>query len=221
MRNTIVTGVQDFLRAHKATFYRAQERRAGTPLPRLHGARVLRLRALLRARRLHRADAGAVRRPGRAAIYRRHHRRLQGRHADAPNLRPTPCRLALEPRSADARTASTLCVTPFFHVYGLTVGMNAASTAAVTMLLLPRFIVADMLGADPQVPAPRFPRRAHDVSGAGQPSRYQADRLRLPGGLHQRLGAAARREVQDAFERATGGHVVEGYGLTEAVAGDA
>ncbi len=48
-----------------------------------------------------------------------------------------------------AKTAGevTLCVAPFFHAYGLTVGMNLSILAAATMVLLPRFKSADVVKA--------------------------------------------------------------------------
>src|SRR6266571_5799472 len=39
----------------------------------------------------------------------------------------------------------TLCVTPFFHSYGLTVGMNLSILAAATMVLLPLFKAKDVV----------------------------------------------------------------------------
>src|SRR5205823_2568848 len=46
-----------------------------------------------------------------------------------------------------ARTAAevTLCVAPFFHSYGMTVGMNLSILAAATMVLLPRFKADDVI----------------------------------------------------------------------------
>ena len=61
----------------------------------------------------------------------------------------------------------TLCVAPFFHVYGLTVGMNLTVINGSTMVLLPRFTVKDTLKAIEQHQARSLPRRADDVSGAG------------------------------------------------------
>src|SRR6266571_3260897 len=40
-----------------------------------------------------------------------------------------------------------LCVAPFFHSYGLTVGMNLSILAAATMVLLPRFKAKDVVSA--------------------------------------------------------------------------
>ncbi len=46
------------------------------------------------------------------------------------------------PRARDAEEA-TLCVAPFFHSYGMTVGMNLSILSASTMILLPQFKVKD------------------------------------------------------------------------------
>jgi long-chain acyl-CoA synthetase len=111
--------------------------------------------------------------------------------------------------------AAALCVTPFFHVYGLTVGMNCSIYGGMTMLLLPRFIVGDVV---------RVIRKYRPVTFPGVPTMYLA-LATYPGikptdcaGLEACISGSAPlpAEVQDSFERATGGRVVEGYGLTEA-----
>ena len=51
----------------------------------------------------------------------------------------------------------TLCVAPFFHVYGLTVAMNLTIFAASTMVLLPRFTVKDTLDAIEKYKPDLFP----------------------------------------------------------------
>ncbi len=109
----------------------------------------------------------------------------------------------------------TLCVAPFFHVYGLTVAMNLTIYAASTMALLPRFTVKDTLDAIEKYRPDLFP---------GVPTMYLA--LAREVEQHKRDlssiqvcisgSAPLPAEVQRRFEAVSGAKVVEGYGLTEA-----
>ncbi len=109
----------------------------------------------------------------------------------------------------------TLCVAPFFHVYGLTVAMNLSVMAASTMVLLPRFTVKDTLKAIEKYRPDLFP---------GIPTIYLA-LAREVEKHHYNLSsikvcisgsAPLPAEVQRRFEAVSGAKVVEGYGLTEA-----
>jgi long-chain acyl-CoA synthetase len=109
----------------------------------------------------------------------------------------------------------TLCAAPFFHVYGLTVGMNMSVINGATMVLLPRFTVAETLKTIEQRKPDLFP---------GVPAMYQA----LARGVEKKNAdlssiricisgsAPLPPEVQAQFERISPARVVEGYGLTEA-----
>jgi long-chain acyl-CoA synthetase len=110
---------------------------------------------------------------------------------------------------------STLCVAPFFHVYGLTIGMNMTVLNGSTMVLLPRFSVKDTLKAIEKYSPDLFP---------GVPTMYLAI-AREAEKRHTDLSsvkvcisgsAPLPLEVQRRFEAASGAKVVEGYGLTEA-----
>ncbi len=108
-----------------------------------------------------------------------------------------------------------LCVLPFFHSYGMTVGMNFAIFKAAAMLLLPKFDPAETAKAIQQHRATLFP---------GVPSMYAAVayyaqrnsidissvKVCVSG------GGPLPREVQERFVAVTGAKLVEGYGLTEA-----
>jgi len=109
----------------------------------------------------------------------------------------------------------TLCVAPFFHSYGLTVGMNLSILAAATMVLLPRFKASDVVKAIRQYRPTLFP---------GIPTMYLAI-MREVGQHTEQLksikycisGAAPLpAKVQQDFEHITHGKLVEGYGLSEA-----
>jgi long-chain acyl-CoA synthetase len=109
----------------------------------------------------------------------------------------------------------TLCVAPFFHSYGMTVGMNLSILAAATMVLLPRFKTKDVV---------KTIRQYHPTLFPGIPTMYIAI-LREVGKHTDYLGsikycisgaAPLPAQVQSAFETVTGGKLVEGYGLSEA-----
>ncbi|GLV58556.1 long-chain-fatty-acid--CoA ligase [Dictyobacter sp. S3.2.2.5] len=118
------------------------------------------------------------------------------------------------PRAQDAKETS-LCVAPFFHAYGLSVGMNLSILAAATMVLLPQFKAKDVLDAIHQYHPTMFP---------GIPTMYVA--IMKEAGKHPEYlqsikycisGASALpAKIQSDFEAITGGKLVEGYGLSEA-----
>jgi long-chain acyl-CoA synthetase len=108
-----------------------------------------------------------------------------------------------------------LCVAPFFHAYGLTVGMNCSLLAAASMVLLPRFKAQEVVKAI---------RRYHPTIFPGIPTMYLAV-MRGAGTHSEDLrsinycisgGAPLPAKVQAEFEALTGGRLVEGYGLSEA-----
>jgi len=111
---------------------------------------------------------------------------------------------------------TSLAVTPFFHVYGMTVGLLMCVYNGYTIALLPRFIPADVLKAIEHYRPELFPgiptmylaiTREIEKRGKGDISSVQ---ICLSG------AAPLLHEVQDRFEKLSGAKVVEGYGLTEA-----
>jgi long-chain acyl-CoA synthetase len=107
-----------------------------------------------------------------------------------------------------------LCVAPFFHSYGLTVGMNLSIYAAATMVLLPKFSAKEVVKTIARYRPTMFP---------GIPTMYVAIMREAKGNARQInsvkyciSGAAPLpAKVQEDFERMSGGKVVEGYGLSE------
>lgn len=108
-----------------------------------------------------------------------------------------------------------LAVLPFFHVFGLTVLMNQSVYLGGTLLIIPRFDVNQMLKTIHKHKPTIFP---------GAPTMY-IGLIHHPDIKKYSLssidccisGAASLPyEVQEAFERLTGGKLIEGYGLTEA-----
>jgi len=108
-----------------------------------------------------------------------------------------------------------LCVAPFFHSYGLTVGMNYPILSAATMVLLPQFKSKEVVKAI---------RRYHPTQLPGIPTMYIAIMREI--GKHVAdlrsikyciSGASALpAKVRMDWEEVTGGKLVEGYGLSEA-----
>ncbi|MCM3759708.1 long-chain-fatty-acid--CoA ligase [Alkalihalobacillus oceani] len=107
-----------------------------------------------------------------------------------------------------------LAVLPFFHVYGMTVCMNLAIMNGFTLILLPKFEPLQVLKVIAKHRVTLFP---------GAPTMYIAlihqpniETYDLSSVLACLSGAAPLpQEVQQTFERLTGGKLVEGYGLTE------
>jgi long-chain acyl-CoA synthetase len=118
---------------------------------------------------------------------------------------------------AKARDAEeiTLCVAPFFHSYGMTVGMNLSILGAATMVLLPQFKVKEVV---------KTIRRYHPTQLPGIPTMYIAIMKEM--GKHTAdlrsikvciSGASALpAKVRQDWEALTHGRLVEGYGLSEA-----
>ncbi|PEJ56654.1 MULTISPECIES: AMP-binding protein [unclassified Bacillus (in: firmicutes)] len=108
-----------------------------------------------------------------------------------------------------------LTVLPFFHVYGMTTCMNLSIMCAYEMIIVPRFDATQMLEAINKYRPTLFP---------GAPTMYIA-LLNHPelkkndiSCIHACLSGSAALpvEVQEQFEKVTGGKLVEGYGLSEA-----
>lgn len=108
-----------------------------------------------------------------------------------------------------------LTVLPFFHVYGMTACMNLSIMCAYEMIIIPKFDPSLMLEAIKKYRPTLFP---------GAPTMYIA-LLNHPdlskydiSCIHSCLSGSAGLpvEVQEQFEKVTGGKLVEGYGLSEA-----
>ncbi len=112
------------------------------------------------------------------------------------------------------RAETILAVLPFFHSYGMTTSLHLAIQAQATLLLLPRFDLAEAI---------KRIRKHRPTIFCGVPSMYNAINHSAGIGPEDvnsiRLcvsgGAALPTEVQSQFETLTGGKLVEGYGLSE------
>lgn len=107
-----------------------------------------------------------------------------------------------------------LAVLPFFHVYGMTVEMNFTIHTCGTLILVPRFVINDVLKTiDKYKPTlfPGAPTMYVAVINHPEVSKYDLKSIKacISG------AAPLPAEVQQKFEALTGGKLVEGYGLTE------
>jgi long-chain acyl-CoA synthetase len=109
---------------------------------------------------------------------------------------------------------TVLGILPFFHVYGMTTVLVLSVMLANKMILLPKFDIETALKTiDKQKPTifPGAPTIYIGLLNHPDISKYDLSSIKacLSG------SAALPVEVQEKFERVTGGKLVEGYGLTE------
>ena len=108
-----------------------------------------------------------------------------------------------------------MTVMPLFHVYGLTVAMNLAVQSGAALVLEPQFDLKHVLGDiqrhKPDV-FPGAPRIYNAIINSPLAAKYDLRSIdACISGSAPLLVETARR-----FKELTGGHLVEGYGLTEA-----
>ena len=108
-----------------------------------------------------------------------------------------------------------LAVLPFFHVYGMTVGMNFAIYLASTLILVPRFDVKEIVKLIQKYRVTLFPGAPTiyiAVINYKDVKKYDLSSIKacISG------SAPLPVKVKEDFERLTGAKLVEGYGLSEA-----
>lgn len=115
-----------------------------------------------------------------------------------------------------AETERLLAVLPFFHGFGMSVTMNAPVLAGGEIVMMPRFNARDVVKAIQKYKPTFFigvPTMFVAFSNLPDIHRYDLSSLK---GIF--VGAAPlTRAIKDDFEAKTGGRMIEGYGLTEAV----
>ncbi|TCP66455.1 long-chain-fatty-acid--CoA ligase [Baia soyae] len=111
-------------------------------------------------------------------------------------------------------TEKILGVLPFFHVYGMTVVMNYAMYQAATMILIPRFDCEMILKTIVKERPTLFPGApTMYVAIINHPNIQKYDLSSIDACVSG--SAALPVEVQEKFEKLTGGRLIEGYGMTE------
>lgn len=108
----------------------------------------------------------------------------------------------------------SLCALPLYHIYGLTVTMNAPISVGASLALLPSFHVEEVAKTIEKLKVTTF---------SGAPAMYVAINSK-PNAKDFKLhsvrtclsgGAALPPAVRKKFIELTGGNLVEGYGLSE------
>ncbi|RSL32216.1 long-chain fatty acid--CoA ligase [Salibacterium salarium] len=114
-------------------------------------------------------------------------------------------------RAGEERTLAAL---PFFHVYGMTVVMNFSIMYRSKMIILPKFDPVQALKAIDKHEITLFPGTPTMYVGLiNEPSMKKYDLSSIKVCLSG--SAPLPLEVQEKFEKLSGGKLVEGYGLTE------
>ncbi|MCD5323790.1 MULTISPECIES: long-chain-fatty-acid--CoA ligase [Pontibacillus] len=107
-----------------------------------------------------------------------------------------------------------LGILPFFHVYGMTSVMNLSIMLGNKMILLPKFEVEDVLKTIQKQRPTLFPGAPTIyIALLNHPSLQKYDLSSIEACISG--SAPLPAEVQEQFERVTGGKLVEGYGLSE------
>lgn len=219
IETAIVTGIQDYLPTIKRLLYPVKFRKEMIRIPHQPDKGIHQFRKLM---------AGAPDKPTGVKISREDVALFQytGGTTGLPKAAMLTHRNivanALQSRAlmVDARDGEevVLAVLPFFHAYGGTLCLHAGINIGAKIVLVPRFDLVETMGviADHQPTIlPGVPTLYHALNSgaANNPARQRAlksIRLCISG------GAPLPADVHERFEEITGGHLVEGYGLSEA-----
>ncbi|GAA5168191.1 AMP-binding protein [Ornithinimicrobium tianjinense] len=107
-------------------------------------------------------------------------------------------------------------VLPFFHAFGMTLSLTFAVSMGATQVVLPSFDVDLVLAAQRRRPltflagVPPMFDRLEAAAGSNDPHLLRSVRYAISGAM------ALDPEVASRWEAATGGLIIEGYGMTEA-----
>jgi long-chain acyl-CoA synthetase len=108
----------------------------------------------------------------------------------------------------------TLAVLPLFHVFGLTLCLTTTMLIGGNVVLVPKFdldlVLSEIKHNRPTI-LPGVPPIYQQIAESPQARSAHLDSIRTCVSGAMKL----RRETVDAFRRATGAQVVQGYGMTE------
>jgi len=110
--------------------------------------------------------------------------------------------------------ASLIAVLPFFHIFAMTVCMNTPLVNGVKVVMLPRYEklpLLKMIARTKPTIFPAVPTLSHALATAPELDKYDISSIEI--GISG--GAALPNDTKEAFAKATGGRIAEGYGLTE------
>lgn len=108
-----------------------------------------------------------------------------------------------------------LCALPFFHVYGMTIGMNYSIMNMSKMVIIPKFDTKQILKSIQTQKVTTFPGAPTMYIGLiNDPDIKKYDLSSIEVCISG--SSALPVEVQQTFEKLTGGKLSEGFGLTEA-----
>ena len=113
------------------------------------------------------------------------------------------------------RDSSILAVLPFFHSFGITLGLHLCLITGARSVLMPRFSAKKVLGAIEKYKisfVPGVPTLFSALSEVPKISNYNLSSLKfcISGGFE------LNPKIQSTFEKRTGVGILESYGLTEA-----
>lgn len=115
----------------------------------------------------------------------------------------------------DEEQVTMIGVLPLFHAYGLTTVMNYGMMIGARIVLLPRFVVRDVLNAIERFRPEMFPGVPAMYTAINEVSGHRC--IDLSTIRFCVCGAAPMPpHAKEAFEKLTGAKLIEGYGLTEA-----
>ncbi len=106
-------------------------------------------------------------------------------------------------------------VLPFFHVYGMSIALNLSIANALTLIIVPKFHIKEVLELLEKYKVtifPGVPQMYQAINSYENVKKYNLKNIRVCISGAAPLPAV----VKEKFEKITGAKLVEGYGLSEA-----
>lgn len=111
-----------------------------------------------------------------------------------------------------------MAILPFFHAYGGTLALHLGVYLGATIVLVPRFDLADVMTLIQKYQPTMLPGVPTLYNALNRAVENNPERRKALGSINLCVsgGAPLPVEIQQRFEEITGGRVIEGYGLSEA-----